>query len=340
MKTTIKDIAMRANVSITTVSRVINQKTDGMSETTRRRVLEIIQEMNYHPNKIARSMITKRTNTIGLIIPDIRNPFFPELVRGVEDVAKKYHYNVFLCNTDEDIEREESSLRLLRENHVDGIVFANSYTSKDRMSQGLVYKPTTPIVLIDRGLDDEMFSSVYVDNEKAGYLGTKHLIDLQHVKIGCITGPGYTQNTQYRLNGYLKALEEASIPINKDLILSGDFRMEGGYHAAKILLNRENVTAIFAHNDLMAFGVYQAASELGVNIPGDLSVVGIDNIKYNQLLNPGLTTIEQSVYKMGETAAQILFEQIEEGGESQRVKVNMEPTLIVRNSTKGLPSMC
>lgn len=336
MKITIKDIAKKANVSITTVSRVLNNKTEGIGDETRRNVLKIIDEMGYQPNRIARSLITNKTNTIGLIIPDIRNPFFPELVRGVEDVANSKQYNVFLCNTDGNNEKEEEALKLMIEKNVDGLVLAHSYDKPNKSFRNLLTKHNIPVVLIDRGLNDERFSGVFIDNETAGYLATKHLIELNHRKIACITGPNHINNSHERLKGYLKAHFEENIPINKDFILTGDYQMEGGYKAGKKILESKNVTAIFALNDLMAFGVYQAAMELDINIPDDLSVVGFDNIKYNQLLHPKLTTIEQSVYEMGETATRFLFENIQEDQQLGKKTIFLEPKLIIRESTRKL----
>ncbi|WP_066073227.1 LacI family DNA-binding transcriptional regulator [Neobacillus soli] len=336
MAITIKDIARKANVSITTVSRVINQKSEGIGDSTRKKVLDIIEELDYRPNSIARSMITKQTNTIGLIIPDIRNPFFPELVRGVEDFANQHAYNVFLCNTDGEPKRELEYISLMKEKNVDGIIFTYSCAETIHQLEEIVLDQKIPLVLLDRGVDDQKFSGVSIDNEKAGYLATKHLLDLSHTKIGCITGPAQFPNSKDRLNGYRKALKEAGIPFDQDLILAADFQMDGGYQAAKTLLAKKDITAIFAFNDVMAFGVYQAAAEQGMNIPEDVSVVGFDNINYNQLLNPKLTTIEQSVYDMGEISAKILLEQITQGGDVKNKTLYLEPSLILRESTKKL----
>ncbi|MEH7176860.1 LacI family DNA-binding transcriptional regulator [Neobacillus vireti] len=336
MAITIKDIARKANVSITTVSRVINQKSEGIGESTRKKVLEIIEELEYRPNSIARSMITKQTKTIGLIIPDIRNPFFPELVRGVEDFANLHAYNVFLCNTDGDPKRELEYVSLLKEKNVDGIIFTYSCAENILRLEEIVIDQNISLVLLDRGVEDQKFSSVSIHNESAGYLATKHLLDISHTKIGCITGPAQFPNSKARLNGYKRALKEAAIPFNQDLILAADYQMDGGYLAAKTLLAEKDITAIFAFNDLMAFGVYQAAEEKGLTIPNDLSVVGFDNIKYNQLLHPKLTTIEQSVYEMGEISAKILLEQITQGGDVKNKTLYLEPTLILRESTKKL----
>jgi LacI family transcriptional regulator len=331
MAVTIKDIAKKANVSIATVSRVINKKANGIRIETQQRVLDIVKEYNYQPSGVARSMITKKTSTIGLIIPDIRNPFFPELVRGVEDFSKRNNYNVFLCNTDGDIDREIEYLNLMKEKNVDGIVYTYAYGGLDDQFKKNLHNKI-PIVLLDRRKDDHQFSGVYIDDEKAGYMATKHLIDLSHERIGCITGPEHIRNSMDRLKGYKNALKESGLITQQAFIKSGNYQMEGGYKAAKHLLRENKVTAIFAFNDLMAFGVYQAANEFGLKIPDDLSVVGFDNIKYNRLLHPKLTTIGQSTYRMGELGTELLLNQINQGEGYQTNSIYLEPNLIVGKS--------
>ncbi|WP_284036904.1 LacI family DNA-binding transcriptional regulator [Neobacillus sp. 114] len=333
MSVTIKDIAKKAGVSITTVSRIMNNKSEGIRKETCEKVLKVIEELNYKPNSIARSMITKKTNTIGLVIPDIRNPFFPELVRGVEDVANNAQYTVFLCNTDSSHRKETDYLTIMKEKNVDGIIFSGPQETQSKEFYQTVQEYEIPVVLLDRGQENRDFGGVYIDNEKAGYLATKHLLELSHRKIGCITGPANIPNSNERFKGYTKALSEFQVPIDDSIIITGNYQMEGGYQAAKTLLKEKDVTAIFAFNDLMAFGVYQAAVELGINIPNDLSVVGFDNLTYNQLLIPKLTTIEQSAYKMGEIAATMLFDQINNKNISKE-QVFMEPKLIINGSTK------
>jgi LacI family transcriptional regulator len=333
MAITIKDIAKKANVSIATVSRVMNNKADDIREETKQRVLNVIKEHDYQPNSIARSMVTKKTATIGLIIPDIRNPFFPELVRGVEDFSKINNYSVILCNSDGDIEREKEYLNLMKEKSVDGVIYTYAYGGFDDCIDEILNNKI-PIVLLDRSRDDEKFSRVSIDNEKAGYIATKHLIELSHENIGCITGPDYIMGSRDRLKGYKSALKEAGLAINQAFIKTGDYQMEGGYLAAKELLKENRVTAIFAFNDLMAFGVYQAAQEFGLTIPDDLSVVGFDNIKYNQLLQPKLTTIEQPTYRMGQLATEILLNQIKNNKNNQIDSIYLEPNLIIRGSSQ------
>ncbi|WP_040978460.1 LacI family DNA-binding transcriptional regulator [Oceanobacillus jeddahense] len=332
MTITIKDIAKEANVSIATVSRVINNKDESIRKDTKERIKTIIRKHNYQPNRIARSMITKKTATLGLIIPDIQNPFFPELVRGVEDFANENEYSVILCNTDGDLNRERKYLDLMKEKNVDGIIYTYAFAELSKPLKGFLEENNIPMVLLDRAEPNSKMSGVYVDNEKAGYMATKHLISLNHKKIGCITGPEHIENSKERFSGYYQALKEANIPLDKEIIFTGDYQMKGGYKAAKGLIKKE-VTAIFTFNDLMAFGVYQAAAELGRKIPDDLSVIGFDNIKYNHLLVPKLTTIEQSSYKMGENAVELLLKQIKGTPEQEKETIIIEPLLMINEST-------
>lgn len=328
---TIKDIANKANVSITTVSRVINNKKEGIGEETRKKILQIIEELDYSPDSIARSMKTKKTKSIGLIIPDIRNPYFPELVRGVEEIANQSNYDVLLYNTDGSEHKELESLKLIKENKVDGIIFTSSNTTTFDAGNKRYINNDSSVIFIDRAPEGGTYSGVFLNNVKAGYIATKHLIDLNHKNIGCITGPKQVQNSEERLNGYKKALNDAGINVNEDIILTGDYQMHSGYEAAKKLIKNRSVTAIFALNDLMAFGVYKAAQELGVKIPNDISIVGFDNLSFNELLTPKLTTIDQKVSKMGQAAARLLLNRI--AGEKQNKSIYLEPQFIIREST-------
>ena len=335
MAVTIKDIARKAEVSVTTVSRIMNNKSEGIRKDTCERVLKVIEELNYRPNSIARSMVTKKTYSIGLVIPDIRNPFFPELVRGVEDVANASQYTVFLCNTDSSHRKETDYLAIMREKNVDGIIFTGPQELQSEEFYESITKNKTPLILLDRGQEIKNFGGVYIDNVKAGYMATLHLLELSHRKIGCITGSANIHNSKERFKGYVQALTEFNIPVDESIVVPGNYQMEGGYQAAKTLLKEKKVTAIFAFNDLMAFGVYQAAIELGINIPHDLSVVGFDNLPYNELIRPKLTTIEQSPYQMGEMAAKMLFDQIN-NIKKVNEEVFIEPRLMINESTKEL----
>src|SRR5690625_2799692 len=280
MAVTIKDVAKKANVSIATVSRALNNKTSQINDNTRKKIIEIAKELNYRPNLIARSMKTKKTKIIGFIIPDIENPFFPKLARRVEQMLKEKGYNTILCNTDGDENKELEYFDLLMEKHVDGIIYTNISMNINKEILSIIKSQNPPIVLLDRHLLDLNINvnSVYLDNEFAGYIATKHLIKLGHKNIACITGPKGIVSSKERLNGYIRAHQESGLNVNKNYIVTGDYKIEGGYKGAKKILQNREITSIFAFNDLMALGVYEASLEKNIKIPNDLSVVGIDNL--------------------------------------------------------------
>ncbi|HEY8362023.1 MAG TPA: LacI family DNA-binding transcriptional regulator [Tissierellaceae bacterium] len=333
MAVTIKDIAKLANVSIATVSRVINNKPGGVSEETRKRILELVKELGYQPNAIARSLVTKKTKTIGLIIPDISNPFFPDIARGVEDGAYMYGYNVFLCNTDDNLAKESEYINALKEKYVDGIIFTSSSIPKHEHMVALI-KSGIPVVIIDRRIDFEDVYGVFVDNYEGGYIATKYLIDLGHRRIACIAGPLHTTTAKDRLEGYKKALMESGISIEEELIFEGDYKINSGIVGAEKVLQHK-ITAIFACNDLMAYGAYKTIKSLGYKIPDDVSVIGFDDIQLSQILEPQLTTIKQPAYDMGLTAASMLIKLVEGQKLNKRV-INFKPRLIIRRSTKSI----
>jgi LacI family transcriptional regulator len=332
MSITIVDIAKKSNVSIATVSRVINNKSEGVSEKTRKRILNVIDECGYKPNAMARGLVTKKTKTIGLIIPDITNPFFPEIARGAEDGASTRGYNVFLCNSDDNLEKENEYISALKEKCVDGIILTTSANSNQEHFMTLM-NSGIPISIIDEGLDavDADIPGIFLDNYEGGYLAAKHLIDLGHKRIACITGPLNLKNDRDRLEGYKEALKDSKINIDNSIIMQGNYKIAGGIENAKKLLSKD-ITAIFACNDLMAYGVYQVLKSNGYKIPDDISVVGFDDIQLSALLDPALTTIRQPAYEMGLESAKMIIKLIE--GKNIRKKViNFKPDLIVRKST-------
>lgn len=331
MTVTIRDIARLADVSTTTVSRIINNKPYAASEATTKKVLEIIEEMNYKPNPLARGLITKKTKTIGLIIPDIANPFFPEIARGVEDIANKMGFNVFLCNTDDDLKKERKYIDALREKYVDGIIL--TVASDPRYEHiAELEKSEIPIVMMDRQVGHEEGKCVFIDNLEGGYLATRHLIDLGHKRIGCITGPLKTKGAIDRYKGYEKALMEKGIEIDKNLVVESNYKIEGGMEATKKLLHHKDLTAIFVCNDTMAYGAYKELKRKGYKIPEDMSIVGFDNIYLSQMLEKELTTVCQPTYKMGVAAAEMLIKVID-GKKINKKQLCFKPELIVRKST-------
>lgn len=332
MKVTIKDIARIAEVSTTTVSKIINSKDGNISDATRQKVLKIMEEYNYTPNKIAQSLVTKKTNTIGLIIPDIRNPFFPELARGAEDKANEEGYNLIFCNTDDDIEKEEKYINMLVEKMVDGIVFTAS--SKKHTGFESFKKFPVPIVLVDRDIDfDGIQGKVIVDNFMGGYEAGKHLLKLGHTEIVFLSGPLKSNTSRNRLNGYKKALEEFNVAFKEECIIEGYYRSEWGYEAAIDLLDSgREFTALFCANDLIAIGAIKALKEKNIKIPQEISIVGFDDIYMARLIDPELTTIKQPNYEMGYKSVEILIN-ILEGKQENNKNINLKPKLVIRKST-------
>lgn len=315
MKVTIKDIARLCDVSVTTVSRVINNKTDNIGAKTVERVEKKIIELDYTPSTVARSMVTGRSHTVGLVIPDVRNPFFSELARGVEDYMNEHQYGVFLCNTDSSLEKEKQYIDLLKGRVSDGMLF----TTQNRFEFSHYFieliQNKYPIVLIERYLEGvEKFPGVYFDNRGGAKKICDFIISKGHRHIACITGPLETTNAKMRLDGYLDALKEAGIPYDETLVVNGTYRYHSGYECMKNILERngrrsegEKITAIFASNDMMAYGAYKALEEAGLEVPSDISLAGFDNIKFPDVFRPKLTTVELPAYDMGKRAAAMLM---------------------------------
>jgi LacI family transcriptional regulator len=328
---TIKDIAYLAGVSKTTVSKVLNNKDQKISEATRQKILNIVREKNYIPNKMAQSLVTKKTKTIGLIIPDIRNPFFTDIVRGAEDKAVKEGYNIILCNTDENIEKETRAFNTLTEKMVDGIIFAPSSKTEFNSKQ---YKISAkPIVLVDKELNiQNLRGIVSLDNEEGTYLETKHLVEMNHKSILYLSGPLKSEISKNRLKGYKKALKESNIKFNENLVIQGEYSFEWGYEVVRNL-GKINFTAICAANDLIAIGAMKALKERDIKIPQDISVVGFDDIQTSNIIEPQLTTIKQNSYDMGYESASILINNLENKEINNIEKMIFKPELVIRSST-------
>jgi len=329
-----EDVAREAGVSRATVSYVINNRTDGnvrISEETRCRVLEAIEELGYRPNVLARSLRQGQTHTIGMIVPDNTNPFFAEVARGVEDTSFEQGYSVILCNSDGDLDKELLYTNVLAEKRVDGILFVAAGMSTEHICA--LQERRMPVVVVDRDIPDVAVDSVMTANERGGWLATRYLIELGHRRIGCIAGPSDVTPSAERVTGYRHALREAGLPVDEVLILKGDFQYESGYQAARQLLSMEDSpTAIFACNDLMAIGTISAAVRLGRQVPADLSVVGFDDVPLASFANPALTTIVQPKYEIGVVAATMLLERMQDPDKPPYRKM-LDTELVVRQST-------
>ncbi len=326
---TIKDVAKTAGVSTTTVSHVIN-KTRFVSEKLRERVNQAITELNYQPYGLARSLRKKQSGAIGIVIPDNANPFFAEVVRGVEDTCFDNGYSVFLCNSDGEPTKERNYLNLLVEKGVDGLVLVS--TGDDREAMRLLENREIPKVIVDREISGLHMDSVLVNNKQGGYDAAKHLMELGHRNIGCITGPSNVTPSGLRIKGFRKALEESGLRLDERMVVTGDFKSEGGREGFKKLMRGAVVpTAIFACNDMMAIGALNAARELGVTVPERVSLVGFDDIALASLVIPNLTTVAQPKYELGETGAELLLKRIDDR-ERPETGIVLETRLIKRDT--------
>lgn len=336
-RTTIKDIANRAGVSVTAVSLVLNGKEQRISQETRKKIISIANELNYRPNQLAVGLITKRTNTIGLIVPDISNSFFGELAKGAENRAAENNFNIILCNTNDKASKDYEYLNVLLDRGVDGIILVPSGRGRDESIPQcftLLEKCQKPFVLADRIKVGDKYSGVSLDQEEGGYLATRYLIENGHSRIGCITGPLGMLNAYLRYQGYRKAMEEAGLSCSPRLIREGSYHIEDGIHLSHELF-RENISAVFACNDLMAYGVYQSAVKEGIRVPDHLSIVGFDDILFSQFCEVPLTTIRQPTYEMGEAAVQKVLDMIT-NREEKNEKIIFKPELMIRDSVREM----
>ncbi|MBC7319812.1 LacI family DNA-binding transcriptional regulator [bacterium] len=323
----IQDVAKLAGVSPSTVSRALNGF-PGISERTRQRVIEAAKKLNYKPNYRGQILTTRSTKNIGLLITDITNPFFPELVRGAEETASEYGYTILLGNTSESIEKETNYLDFFSRGPVDGVIISASRIPNEHIIN--LAEEGLPIVVINRILEHPKISYVSTDMEKGGYLATKHLIELGHTRIAFINGPSHSEAAERRFLGYKKALAEFKIRYNSNLVSFNVPVAESGHKETIRLLHTKNPpTAIFTYNDLMAFGVMKAVKDLGIRIPDDLSVVGFDDIFFSSFTDPPLTTIRQPKEELGKKAVELLLKLMKE----ERQGVLLEPEIIIRNTT-------
>lgn len=331
---TIKDIAKVANVSATAVSMALNNR-PGVGHKTRQKILRIAKKLNYRPNYIARSLISRRTYTIGFILNSITDPFFPELAEGIEKYANQLGYNLLLCNTHRDLQAEKESIDMLRSKGVDGIILAT--VTKDDPNILPLIDDGFPFVLINRHHMGPAFKNkincVIFDNYRGGYLGMEHLYRLGHNRIAIITGDVNTSTAVHRTEGSLKALSDYGVKVDQTLIVEGCYQRHNAYEATKkLILTADPPTAYFAHDDNMAIGIRQALLEEGLRIPEDVALIGFDNIELGSYAGIDLTTIRQDNYKMGAAGAKILIEQIEKTSSGVVSQLILEAGLVIRKS--------
>ncbi|KLU62551.1 HTH-type transcriptional regulator DegA [Peptococcaceae bacterium CEB3] len=336
MTATIKDIAARTGLSITTVSLVLNNKQSRISPKTRQLIFDTARELNYIPNQMAVSLVTKETKTLGLVIMDIANPFFAELSKGISAKASAYAFDIILCDTGDSYEQTMRSLKLLASKNVDGVVMTLSDEIRDEKMKVLsdfLQNHTLPVVLIERVDRLVMADCLNVNHEKGSRLAADHLLKLGHRKVGCITGPSHLEATGRRLKGLKDVFAENGVEFRPELVVEGDYHIESGYAGTERILTADpSVTAIYAFNDLMAYGVYQCLKDRGIGIPDQMSVVGFDDIFFSKMLYAPLTSVALPIRQMGERAVQLLIERVANRELPRRCDV-LEPSLIVREST-------
>lgn len=334
MRATIGDIAKLANVSKATVSRVINNKSEGVGEETRQKILKIIEELDYKPSTIARGLVTKRTNTIGLIVPDIANPFFPQLARGVEDAAKENGYTIFLCNSDNDASKEEAYLKALIDKSVDGIILASSIsTQADHCN--ILKNNNIPFTLVDRYIESmENQVGVYTKNKDGAYMAVDYLLGNGHRKIAFISGPLSIIPALHRFNGYQQAHYDRGVEIDYSIIKEGDYHVDSGFGFVEELIKEgKSFSAVFAGNDMMAVGAVKALKKNKIKVPEDVEVIGYDNVDIATLVEPALSTVAQPTYDIGVVGVQMLINLIE-GKELEENNIYLASELILRETTR------
>lgn len=327
---TMKQVAEKAKVSTTTVSHVINN-TRVVSEDARERVLSVIRDLRYIPSAVARSLKNDKTHTLGMIIPNNSNPYFAEIIQGIEAESFKLGYNIILCNSYDDPKKQAAYTRVLMEKRIDGLIIVSS-GSDEELNQ-LLSDEGIPKVLVDREVPGLAADFIEADHEQGGYLATKYLIDLGHRDIACVSGPKTLLPSSDRVQGYWRALKEAGIALRDDFLAHSDFTSQGGFTAFQQLLAlKQRPTAIFASNDLMAIGGLCAAHQAGVNIPEELSVIGYDDIALASFTTPRLTTIAQPKYEIGVLTAQVMVKRIL-NAELPLCREMLETQLMIRQST-------
>jgi len=308
-----EDVAKLAGVSQTVVSQILNNNDISVSEGTRQRVIDAIDQLGYVPNKSAQSLRSQKTRTIACVIPDITNPYYPAFQRGIQKVTTEYNFDLFVYDTEENKENEIRCFKAIQRSGVDGAILVLFHHQIDDLTP-LLHQGIHLVVLSSSFLDipNSEIDIIYNRNDEMAELATNYLIKKGHTKIGMIAGLDETPPRKFREIGYLNALEESQLPLNQMCIQGGDFTEKGGYEAMKIILDMDELpTAIFAANDLMALGAMAAIREAGLSIPDDIALIGIDDIPAAKLVYPTLTTINQHQEKGGMIAAEMLINRIQ-----------------------------
>jgi LacI family transcriptional regulator len=325
----IYDVAREARVSVFTVSAVVNHKSH-VGKKLRERVEAAIRKLNYRPNLLARGLAKQKTHTIGMIVPDIANPFFPLVVRGAEDAAQKRGYNLLLCNSDDSQEKEESALELLLSKRVDGILLTKAVCDLTPPLRQLIQEMKVPIVLVMRTFPQISRDAVITDDYRGAYEAVSHLARAGRKRIGLIGGPRKVSNGKARWEGFRDALKANGLAYDSELVIEGDYRVESGYRAGNLVLSHRP-DGIYVANFLMTVGLLKAAEEMGLRCPEDFGLVSFDDYPWLSTFHPKLTTVELPKYQLGQEAAELLLDRVA-GNSGPGVLKKLQLELRVRES--------
>jgi LacI family transcriptional regulator len=325
----IYDVARESGVSVFTVSAVVNNKSH-VGKGLRERVEAAIRKLNYRPNLIARSLANQRTHTIGMIVPDIGNPFFPLVVRGAEDAAQKHGYNLLLCNSDDSLDKEEKAIELLLSKRVDGILLTKAAGDFRPQLRQMIKEVDIPFVLVMRTYPKLTKDAVLTDDYHGAYEAVSHLARAGRKRIALISGPLKVSNAKERWQGFHDALKAEGLPYEEDLVIEGDYRLESGFRAGHSLFSRRP-DGIYVANHLMTIGLLQAAEEMGLRCPEDFGLVSFDDYPWLGIFRPRLTTVELPKHQLGMEAAELLIKRIT-GDDSKPVVRKLQPELRIRES--------
>lgn len=337
MKITIKDIAAAAGVSPSTVSLVLNDRPSRIAEETKERIKKTAKELGYAPNSAAVLLKTNRSYSLGLLIPDIRNDYYAKYAKGMEEACQKKDWTTFLCTTNNNPLKERQYIDTFHAKNVDGLAIVTTPSNQSELFLGnrdLIISYGIPVVQMDMTGYRKPVNAVMSDHFKGGYMATKHLLSLGHRKIAFITSPKFMEGSVSRIKGCQKALEDAGLSWDSSLTFEGNYTYDAGARAIDNLISQD-FTAVFAFNDLMAYGVYNSLEKYNLRIPDDVSVVGYDDNFTSSIINPPLTTVHQPIYEMGKAAAEILIHAAEHP-DCEPVVKEFDLQLIVRKSTRDI----
>jgi LacI family transcriptional regulator len=328
---TLKEVASLAQVSTATVSNVINN-TKHVSESVKKQVFNAMEALNYKPNEIAKSLRVQQSRLIGILISDISNDFISKVVKGIENTLSEIGYNVLLCSTDSDFEKEKEYLNVFLGKRIDGLIISSSGTGGYEHYEDLI-KAKVPVVFLNRCPDHFPSNMVMTNNIKGAYSATEHLIKHGHKKIGIITGPLHFSTGRDRFIGYQRALDDYGIPFRKEIVLEGCFNIESGYELTKKLFEENmDVEALFISNNSMSLGAYKYIKEQGIKIPEEIAIYGYDDPEWADIVDPPLSGIKQPAYQLGIYAAKKIVDTIQGNCTESRGIKYLDPEMVVRKS--------